>query len=374
MRVALLANRLSRRAFLATLPVPLISQDPAQPEVVPAPKPNSRKGQTLPTDARKYLDAATEFTVYRLTDSSYRSLLPLQSCRAISHRGSFLLYSSDRTGSLQVFGLDLKSGESRPWTDVAGLDPASVTLTPDDRSMLLFDGPALIQIHLGSLRERPIYRLPESSGRGQGFAVSDDGLHICFVEKSAGRYRLQLLRTSRSTVSTAIESADVISMPSPRPRRAGLLYRRGEGELRLVGYDGTQDRALKVADGRVGPALWAADGKFVLYLSIPAERGKASSIRENTPDTNTDKLVAPTSQFSSFARNADGSMFVGASSNQGAPYVLLLLRMTRRELTLCEHRASNPLEPRQAGPLLHERGPLRRRDRGRHVVGRSVSR
>jgi len=130
-------------------------------------------------------------------------------------------------------------------------------------------------------------------------------------------------------------------MPAPRPRRAGLLYRRGSN-LRLVGFDGTQDRALKLAEGRVGMSLWSADGRTVVYLSVPAERGKASTLRENTPDTNADKLVAPTSQFACFARNSDGSMFAGASANKGSPYVLLLLRLTRRELTLCEHRASDP--------------------------------
>jgi oligogalacturonide lyase len=33
---------------------------------------------------------------------------------------------------------------------------------------------------------------------------------------------------------------------------------------------------------------------------------------------------------------------VGASQNRAAPYILILLRLTRRELSLCEHRASNP--------------------------------
>ena len=35
-------------------------------------------------------------------------------------------------------------------------------------------------------------------------------------------------------------------------------------------------------------------------------------------------------------------MFVGASASKASPAVLLLLRSVRRELTLCEHRASDP--------------------------------
>jgi oligogalacturonide lyase len=33
---------------------------------------------------------------------------------------------------------------------------------------------------------------------------------------------------------------------------------------------------------------------------------------------------------------------VGASRNKASPAVLIMLRITRRELTLCEHRASHP--------------------------------
>jgi oligogalacturonide lyase len=36
-------------------------------------------------------------------------------------------------------------------------------------------------------------------------------------------------------------------------------------------------------------------------------------------------------------------VFVGASRSLASPYVLLLLRMARRELTLCEHRSSDPV-------------------------------
>jgi oligogalacturonide lyase len=52
--------------------------------------------------------------------------------------------------------------------------------------------------------------------------------------------------------------------------------------------------------------------------------------------------VARTSQFVDFGFNRDTSVFTGASRNAASPTVLILLRVTRRELTLCEHRASHP--------------------------------
>ncbi len=38
----------------------------------------------------------------------------------------------------------------------------------------------------------------------------------------------------------------------------------------------------------------------------------------------------------------DSSVLVGASGSKASPYVLLLVRSVKRELTLCEHRASDP--------------------------------
>jgi oligogalacturonide lyase len=52
--------------------------------------------------------------------------------------------------------------------------------------------------------------------------------------------------------------------------------------------------------------------------------------------------VAKTSQFVHFDANRDTSVFVGASRNKASPHILILLRTTQRELTLCEHRASDP--------------------------------
>jgi oligogalacturonide lyase len=54
--------------------------------------------------------------------------------------------------------------------------------------------------------------------------------------------------------------------------------------------------------------------------------------------------VANTSQFVGFGGNGDSSVFVGASGSKASPYVLLLVRAVKRELTLCEHHSSDPAQ------------------------------
>jgi oligogalacturonide lyase len=81
-----------------------------------------------------------------------------------------------------------------------------------------------------------------------------------------------------------------------------------------------------------------------LYLNFPEGGKRLYNIREFDPDTNEDRAVANTSQYVHFGRNADASVFVGASGSKASPYVLLLVRSVKRELALCEHRSSDATE------------------------------
>src|SRR5260370_30927863 len=72
--------------------------------------------------------------------------------------------------------------------------------------------------------------------------------------------------------ATLAESNQALSDPMPRPRRAGVLYRRGDDDLWLVNYDGAQNRKLRLAAGGLGAAPLAPDGPTVPYLGIPPPR------------------------------------------------------------------------------------------------------
>jgi len=299
------------------------------------------RGRKLVSEKGYYQDPATEFPVLRYTDPSYSSFLPERYGRILSRRRRFLLFSSDRTGTLQGFRMDLKDGGWQQLTEATALERSSLTLLPDERSFCYFDGPVFRQSSLSSLRGREVYRIPEGWTLGKGFSVAGDGVHATFVEVREGMYRLRLVGIARGDAATVVESREPLADPQPRPRRAGLLYRRGAGALWLVNYDGEQNRPLRTAPGNCGPAWWSADGKTVLYLNFPEQKGLLNSIREHTPDANEDVLFAKTSQFVNFAPNGDESVFVGASGSKAAPYILIVRRATQREITFCEHDASD---------------------------------
>jgi oligogalacturonide lyase len=325
------ARPFTRRSLLAAgLALPLAGQ--------------SRKGVEFPAESRRYADPSTEFEVFRLTDPEHSSTLPAYYNRAITRNSGALLFCSDRSGSPQAFRMDLKTAQMRQLTDAEALDDSSLTLTPDNRSFCYFAGRALWISNLTSLRERKLYEVPEGWERCPGMSVGPDGTHAFSGERKGDTSRLRMVSLAQGGASTVVQAPFAISDPIARPMRAQVLYRNGDESLRLVNSDGRQNRQLKLAPGRVGPADWANDGRTLLYLNFPDDPSQLNSIREYSPDTNTDKLVAKTSQFVHFGFNRDSSVFVGASRNTASPTILLLLRVTRRELTICEHKTSHPAD------------------------------
>ena len=300
------------------------------------------KGASFGSELQRFADPATELEVLRLSNPAYSTHMPAYYGRALSHKGQFLLCWSDRTGSPQAFRINLKSGEWLQLTGAEALDGSSLTLMPDERSFCHFDGPALKRVDFSRLREREIYRIPDGWQRCPGMSITEDGLYGMFAERQGDTSRLRLVGMAKGTAATVVEAPFAISDPTGRPRRTQVLYRQPSGALWLVNFDGQQNRKLKVASGGVGPARWAADGRTILYLHFPDEKNQLNTLREHTPDANQDQAVAKTSQFVHFDANHDTSVFVGASRNQASPHILLLLRTTQRELTLCEHRASDP--------------------------------
>ena len=298
----------TRRAFLASMTVvsfPLVAKD----------------DQNYPADRTRYLDPTTEFEVLRLTDPAYESCLPVTQNRPAARKGGFLVYASDRSGSLQAMRMDLKNGESTVLTTAAALRPGSVTVMPDERSLCYLDGRSLVISSLSAGKIRKVYDLGTDSECG-GFSISEDGAHAFLVELKGQASRLRLISLLRGGATTVLEVNGRILDPLPRPWRSGILYRREDSSLWLVNYDGQQNRKLRLAPGNIPKAIWSPDGRTVLYLSVQEQPQRKHVLRECTPDTNADQQVAPTTQFADFGRNADASVFVGASGSVAQPHIL----------------------------------------------------
>ena len=294
------------------------------------------RAEDRPTELRKFRDGATENEVVRLTDPQSASYLPPAHLRPVSRNNS-VLFCSDRGSGMQAFRLDLKSGEFRPVSG-SGVDVSTLTFSPSDSRIIYFQNDALTVAGSAGSRPRALHTVAAGWKRAPGFSISSDGRYAAFIEEGRGGMRIRLAPLVQGPAQTVIEAEQICAIQI-RPSRQMMAYRIGQ-DYWLAGLQGQNKRKLALAPAATGPALWSRDGRSLLYLSYPD--GKLNQLREHFPDTGDDKLIAQTSQFVSFARNSNATVFVGVSRNAGSPFVLLLLRVARREFTLCEHRASEP--------------------------------
>ena len=299
---------------------------------------NPAKGRVFPSAAVRYADPATEFVVTRLTDPQFNSYLPATGNRVVTSRG--LLYASDATGKWEALRMDLKTKESRQLTDAASLDPASLAFSRNERAFYHFDSGRLVETVSSHFKAREIYRVPDGFEKTPGAAYGQDGQNAAFVERRGSQHRLQWLHLATGAATTLVESGEEIRDPLLRPGQASLVYWHA-GKPWMVNLDGQQDRRLPLAEGQTRQVQWSADGHTLLYLTQPPDPHKLTTLREFTPSADTDTLIANTTQFVHFHSNTDASVFIGASGSKASPYVLLLVRAVKRELTLAEHRASD---------------------------------
>jgi oligogalacturonide lyase len=290
-------------------------------------------GAVTGSEFNRYADPATELEVVRLTNPTFASGLTAPHLRQFTKRSDAMIYWSERDGTRQIYRLDLKSGQSKQLTSAAALDVASFALSSDDRFLYYFDGPVLQSVTSSALKPRELYKGPERSAR-TGFTVAADG-SVLFPEGP------RIKRVALQKTGTVVEADAKIDLIMARPRHAQVAYRQGDA-LWLVNTDGSGRKQLKLAAGMVGETLWAPNGRTLLYLHIPDDPKELVTLREVNPDDDTDQQIARTSQFGAFAPNGDASVFAGASRSKASAYIIILLRVTRRELTLCEHRASDP--------------------------------
>jgi oligogalacturonide lyase len=327
-----MADMWTRRAFAGALGLPLLAQ----------------KAQSLPADWARYPDPTTEFEVLRLTSPEYRTTLAGPAAEVFNRRGNAIVFGSARGVKPQAFRLELSNGQSRQISSAEDLDPGTVGFVPDERGVTWWDGPRLVMASGPAHKETELARAREASTRIGPAAFSADSTLAFWIEEREGKAEILRLRMPKGPADVAVEVDAGAAEVQPNPRRAMLFWRTKVGELWVAAHDGTLKRRVETPAGRVEQAWWNPAGSGLLYLLDPSEPSKLNAIREQDLDSRADKLIAQTSQFCRFAPNANATVFLGASSSKASPNVLLLLRLTRRELTLCEHRSGEleALNPR----------------------------
>src|SRR5258708_17355782 len=185
------------------------------------------KGQDTPGEAKRFLDPATEFEIFRLTSPEHNSWLPRPENRVFSRRSDFLIFASDRDGSPQIYRHEWKPNKLRELTTAGQLRPECFTLAAADRQLFYVDGRKLIQSPTNSPRDRVLHELAEGWDQAPHLAVSDDGTLALLAAGNGNRTRL--VNAGRGV---AVEVEGTIQSLALRPGKTAASY-ICQGELGL---------------------------------------------------------------------------------------------------------------------------------------------
>jgi len=321
---------ITRRAMLATLPAYLAAQTSRSR---PPAKPLPSAGEFF-----RFVDPTTENFVVRLTSLKSANFLPAPANRFVSLKERYLLFSSDRSGPLSPFQVDLRAGTVRQLATAAHLSSDSLCLDPKERWLYFLDSGYLKRVEIG---KREFKRQAETvSDDVASFSVAQNGA-ILAIRSSGLLQRLD--NGAATTLADAASQAGQTCLA--QPRGSGCLFARDVStsgrELWYASGSPGATKPILLAKGGVSNACWSPDGQSVLFLrDVVTPSATLAEIRQAGLDGTSERCVAPTSQFASFSTNFDGSVFVGASRSKAQPNIVLLLRSAKRELTLCQHHSS----------------------------------
>ncbi len=300
---------------------------------------SNKKGKPLPRVGEffRFLDPITETPVVRLTSLQSNSFLPASTNSFISVKERFLIFSSDRGGTLAPFKLDLRNGLLTQLARPRKLEPKSLCLNQKRTALYLLDGDSLQEITLANHKLR---------------VLTEGVSSFCELARDSGPDpKLLIVRQGRLETwpaGSAPLAENVESFCLTRPGDRGCFFQRNTTpEDREFWYTplpaSEAGSPVLLARGKVSNPVWMPNGQSLLFLrDVARSNGAVSEIHAINPETRSEQRVATTTQFAAFSPNGDASVFVGASRSKAQPTVLLLLAAVQREFTLCEHRASHP--------------------------------
>lgn len=292
---------------------------------------------------RRYIDSSTDVEVLCLSDPEQAASLPYAYHRAAARRQGFVVYSLAGPQGPQIVRIDLKGGLLKPLTNSPSVHPRAFALSPDDRTLYFASEERLYATATGGLgRPRELYRATTPETWERGFSLADNGASLVFFD-GPKLQSLSLKLAGQAAVRTLAES-DLASVHPQIGKSGSVFWQDATGGLHLLQPTAAPRPQALTLPGTLASAYWNPDGQSIIFLRTNQGRGIANSLHEYTLATGKETLVGKTSQFASFHRNGDSSVFLGASASKAQPYVLLMLRVTRRELALCEHKATDPAQ------------------------------
>ena len=168
-------GRVTRRAFLSAAAPALAAQRP------------SRKGSKIPSEKVETVDPLTGRPLFRLTNPEILHHLPHYHHHFVARNNSFLLLASERSGTRQIYRLNLPDGDMLQLTQGPGVHSYSAAMDARRRNVFYLQQDSLKQAAPRGGREKTLYRSPTGWRPTGHLSVSDDGKFAALVEIRPGQ-------------------------------------------------------------------------------------------------------------------------------------------------------------------------------------------
>jgi len=138
------------------------------------------KGKIYKSDLIKEVDSVTGVIVTRLTDNIGNTVHPYFTQPLLSGDGEYLLTTSDRSGLIQLYLLEIKTGTMVQLTNDPKVMEQSACLDGERMIAYYWNGPVLKSVKISDLTEAEIYKVPEGFMPGT-LSMTSDGEKVDFV-------------------------------------------------------------------------------------------------------------------------------------------------------------------------------------------------
>lgn len=290
--------------------------------------------KTFRPEKKSAVDETTGATVWQMTDHPSVHHHLYFTNPSFTPDGRFLIFVSYRLGPPHLFAVEVSSGEIRQLTDQLDLNTFSGISTPDGR-VVFTAGESVLAVEVATGRQETLATF--SGASLSNCHLSADGSTLVTNVKRGGRNAITAVKADGSGVRTIFETAGEVGhiQFSPRPDNTILYSGDVKHRVRLVDFDGSNDRLLyrQSPTEWITHESWLGPGDEVMFVHWPR------AVRAIRRDGTGLRTIVNFTGWHPCSRR-DGSLIV---SDTHLPDIGLQLidPATGRHRTLCHPKSSN---------------------------------
>jgi oligogalacturonide lyase len=310
-----------------------------------APPTGSLKGKVYPAENKTLTAKESGCEILQLTSSPAEDSGLYFTSQSFVPADNSLVFASKRTGSWNLFYMNLKTFEFVQLTDSKSISGTGAEVCAATREVFYREGKLVKAVHLKTLAERTVAAVPENFNIGSAVSVTADGAALAFsitsnivlttrtkviysdMEEHFTKRPWSAVLTGKADGTGWHETArqqkwlshTLISPTNPKL----ILYchegrwNQVEQRLWLVAADGSHNRPLRVEEKpeiSIGHEFWFEDGIHVGY-QVRYPKGPAQIGVADTRDGSCKEYEMPFSDGHVQASH-HGNLFIGDGSNK----------------------------------------------------------